>query len=104
MSVHGRTREDALGRLAERLDTRNFRDFATVVAQSERHGTPLADSLRKLAGSVRVHTITTMQAKMARLPVLLILPTLAFVLPGILIIVGGPAFIRLTESLGQFGK
>ena len=104
MSVHGRTREDALRRLAERLDTRNFRDFATVVAQSERHGTPLADSLRKLAGSVRVHTITNMQAKMARLPVLLILPTLAFVLPGILIIVGGPAFIQLTESLGQFGK
>ena len=104
MSVHGRTREDALRRLAERLDTRNFRDFATVVAQSERHGTPLADSLRKLAGSVRVHTITTMQAKMARLPVLLILPTLAFVLPGILVIVGGPAFIQLTESLGQFGK
>ena len=104
MSVHGRTREDALGRLAGRLDSRNFRDFATVVAQSERHGTPLADSLRKLAGSVRVATIATMQAKMARLPVLLILPTLAFVLPGILVIVGGPAFIQLTESLGQFGK
>ncbi|MXY55503.1 MAG: type II secretion system F family protein, partial [Gammaproteobacteria bacterium] len=95
MSVHGRTREDALGRLASHLDSRDFRDFATTVAQSERHGTPLADSLRKLAGSVRVQVIAAMQAKVARLPVLLILPTMAFVLPGIIVIVGGPAFVNL---------
>lgn len=104
MSLHGRTREDALGRLASRLDSREFRDLATTVSQSERHGTPLADSLRKLASSVRVQTIASMQARLARLPVLLILPTLAFVLPGIMVIVGGPAFVRLIESLDEFAK
>ena len=104
MSVHGRTREDALGRLAGRLDSREFRDLATTVSQSERHGTPLADSLRKLASSIRVQAIATMQARLARLPVLLILPTLAFVLPGIMVIVGGPAFVQLVESLDQFGQ
>ena len=102
MSVHGRSREDALGRMAAHLDSRDFRDFATTVAQSGRHGTPLADSLRKLASSVRVQVIASMQAKVARLPVLLILPTLAFVLPGIIVIVGGPAFVHLTESLESF--
>lgn len=104
MSVHGRTREDALSRLASRLDSREFRDFATTVSQSERHGTPLADSLRKLASSVRVEAIAAMQARIARLPVLLILPTLAFVLPGIMVIVGGPAFVQLVQSLDEFGK
>ena len=104
MSVHGRTRENALGRLAGRLDSREFRDLATTVSQSERHGTPLADSLRKLASSIRVQAIATMQARLARLPVLLILPTLAFVLPGIMVIVGGPAFVQLVESLDQFGQ
>lgn len=102
MSVHGRTREEALDRLAGRLDNQDFRDLATTVAQSERHGTPLADSLRKLANSVRVKTMAEMQAKMARLPVLLILPTLAFVLPGIMVIVGGPAFVQLMGSLDEF--
>ena len=102
MSVHGRTREDALDRLAGRLDNQDFRDLATTVAQSERHGTPLADSLRKLANSVRVKTMAEMPAKMARLPVLLILPTLAFVLPGIMVIVGGPAFVQLMGSLDEF--
>lgn len=102
MSVHGRTRDDALSRLATQLDSRDLRDFATTVAQSERHGTPLADSLRKLAASVRVQVIAAMQAKVARLPVLLILPTLAFVLPGIIVIVGGPAFVHLVENLESF--
>ena len=103
MSVHGRTREDALGRLAGRLDGQNFRDLATTVAQSERHGTPLADALRKLASSVRVEAISRMQERMARLPTLLIVPSIACVLPGIMVIIGGPAFIQLTQSLSDFG-
>lgn len=104
MNVHGRTRQQALVRMAERLDDQNFRDLATTVSQSERHGTPLADSLRKLGSSMRVETITAMQAKMSRLPVLLILPTLAFVLPGIMVIVGGPAFVQLMDSLSDFAS
>ena len=103
MNVHGRSREEALGRLAERVDCQSFGDLAMTVAQSERHGTPLADALRKLAGSVRVETISRMQEKMARLPTLLIIPSIACILPGILVIVGGPAMVRLTQSLGNFG-
>lgn len=103
ISVHGRTREEALNRLAERLDSQSFRDLAITVAQSERHGTPLADSLRKLAGSVRVDTISRMQARMVRLPTLLVIPSVICLLPGIMVIVGGPAFVRLTSSLANFG-
>lgn len=104
MSVHGRTREESLQRLATRLDSKDFRDFATTVGQSERHGTPLADSLRKLASSVRVQMINDVQANIARLPVLMVLPTMAFVLPGIIVIVGGPAFVQLAESLSEFAS
>ena len=100
MSVYGMTREDALTHLAERLESQHFKDFAMTVAQSERHGTPLADSLRKLAASMRVQTISAMQARMARLPVLLVVPTITLVLPGILVMLAGPALIRLTEQLG----
>lgn len=104
MNVHGRTRGDALSRLAKRLDSQNFSDFAVTVAQSERHGTPLADSLRKLAESIRVQNVARMQAKMGRLPTLLILPSIAFLLPGIMIIVGGPAFVQMTTGLESFGS
>ena len=104
MSVHGRTRADALGRLAARLDSQDFKDLAVTVSQSERHGTPLADALRKLAGSMRVQSVARMQEKMGRLPTLLIVPSIAFVLPGILVIVGGPAFVQMTTSLGNVGS
>ena len=102
ISVHGRTREDALGRLARRLDSQQFRDLATTVSQSERHGTPMADALRKLANSARVDAVSRMQEKLARLPTLLIVPSIAFVLPGILVIVGGPAFVQLMDNLDAF--
>ena len=103
VGVHGRTRGEALNRLAERLDSQTFRDLTITVSQSERHGTPLADALRKLASSVRVEAISRMQEKMARLPTLLVIPSVACLLPGILVIVGGPAFVQLTESLGNVG-
>ena len=101
MSVHGRNREEALGRVAERLDSQDMRDLTTTVAQSERHGTPTADALRKLASSVRIETISRMQAKMARLPTLLVLPSIAFMLPGILVLTGGPALIKLLDELSK---
>ena len=103
MTVHGRSREEAMNRLAARLDLQVFKDLATTVSASERYGTPLAEALATFAKSARVEAIASMQARIARLPVLLVLPTLTFVLPGIIVIVGGPAFVSLTESLTGVG-
>jgi len=103
LRVHGRTRGEALGRLAERLDSHHFRDLAMTVDQSERHGTPLADALRRLGSSIRVESIARVQEKMARLPTLLVVPSIAGILPGILLIVGGPAFLKLGENIATVG-
>lgn len=104
MRIHGLNREEALGRVAQRLDLQSLKDLTTTVAQSERQGTPAADALRRLSSSVRVEMITGMQAKMARLPTLLIIPSMVFLLPGLLVIVGGPAFVQLIEGLGSVGN
>ncbi len=104
MGVHGRTRLEAVSRLAGRVDLPEFRDLAVAVGQSERHGTPLVDALRRLAAATRVRTVTDMQAKLARLPVLMVLPTMAFVLPGILVIVGGPAFVGFGVAMSEMGE
>ena len=103
MRIHGLNREEALGRVAQRLDLQSLKDLTTTVAQSERQGTPAADALRRLSSSVRVEMITSMQVKMARLPTLLIIPSMAFLIPGLLVIVGGPAFVQLIEGLGAVG-
>ncbi len=103
MRIHGMNREEALGRVAQRLDLQSMKDLTTTVAQSERQGTPAADALRRLSSSVRVEMITEMQAKMARLPTLLILPSMVFLLPGLLVIVVGPAFVQIVRDLGGVG-
>ena len=103
MRIHGLNREEALGRVAQRLDLQSMKDLTTTVAQSERQGTPAADALRRLSSSVRVEMITEMQAKMARLPTLLILPSMVFLLPGLLLIVVGPAFVQIIRDLGGVG-
>ncbi len=103
MRIHGLNREEALGRVAQRLDLQTLKDLTTTVAQSERQGTPAADALRRLSSSVRVELITDMQAKMARLPTLLIIPSMVFLLPGLLVIIGGPAFVQLMQGLSGVG-
>lgn len=104
MRIHGLNREEALGEVAKRLDIQALKDLTTTVAQSERQGTPAADALRRLSRSVRVEMVTDMQTKMARLPTLLIIPSMVFLLPGLLVIVGGPAFVRLIEGLSAVGS
>ena len=103
MRIHGLNREEALGRVAQRLDLQSLKDLTTTVAQSERQGTPAADALRRLSSSVRVEMITDMQAKMARLPTLLIIPSMVFLLPGLLVIIAGPAFVQLMQGLSGVG-
>ena len=103
MRIHGLNREEALGRVSQRLDLQSMKDLTTTVSQSERQGTPAADALRRLSSSVRVEMVTEMQAKMARLPTLLIIPSMVFLLPGLLVLVAGPAFVRLIEDLGAVG-
>lgn len=99
MSVHGRSRDDALTRVADRLDSREIRDLAITVAQAERHGTPTADALRNLASSARVDALARVEAKIARLPTLMVMPSIACLLPGFLVIVGGPAILQLVREL-----
>lgn len=103
MGVRGVSRLDALARISDRLDSQPLRDMAVSVGQSERFGTPLADTLRKLNSSLRIAQISRMQEKAARLPTLLVVPSIACLLPGILVIVGGPAFVQLTTTLGNVG-
>ena len=102
IAVHGRARADAIRRVGDRLDSEELRDLGTIVGQSERHGTPLADALRKLAGSLRISRTTQMQEKAGRLPTLLVLPTIGGMIPGLMVIVAGPSFVELTTSLQDF--
>jgi tight adherence protein C len=63
------------------------------------YGTPLTEALRMLSAEMRLEVLTRFEARAARLPVLLTLPTVVFILPCVFMIVGGPAMIQVIHAL-----
>lgn len=92
-----------LSNLAARVDIEGVRGMATTLIQAMRYGTPLAQALRVLAAEMRTHRLARFEEKAARLPVLLTLPMVLFILPCVFIVVGGPAVIDILSMFSAQG-
>jgi tight adherence protein C len=92
-------RRDALGNLAKRVDTPSVRGLVNTLAQTEKYGTPLAQALRVLAGEFRNMRMMKAEEKAARLPAILTVPMIIFILPPLFIILLGPAIIQVLAAL-----
>ena len=88
----------ALTNLGERTGLESIKRLTTTLIQTMQYGTPLGEALRQLGGEMRQETLIRFEEKAARLPVLLTLPMVAFVLPCIFIVVAGPAGLRLVAA------
>lgn len=86
--------------LGERCGVDSARRLATTLLQSAQYGTPLTEALRGLASELRAELITRFEARAARMPVLLTLPMVAFILPAVFLVIGGPAVIQVMHALG----
>lgn len=95
-------RSIAMDRFAERADVDGLRRLASTLAQAMRYGTPLSQALRALAGDQRNERMMRLETKAQRLPALLVLPLVMFILPPLFIILAGPNFLRLAEVIGNF--
>ncbi|MDD9905160.1 MAG: type II secretion system F family protein, partial [Rhodospirillaceae bacterium] len=67
--------------------------------QTEKYGTPLAQSLRVLARELRDERLMAAEAKAARLPVTLMVPMVIFILPVLFIVLIGPGAINILDGL-----
>ncbi len=88
----------ALTNLGERTGLESVKRLTTTLIQTMQYGTPLGEALRQLGSEMRTETLIRFEEKAARLPVLLTLPMVAFVLPCIFIVVAGPAALRLVAA------
>ena len=95
----GADRRAVLEDLCERTPAEGLRDFATTVIQGERYGTPMGQSIQNIAGNERLQRAARIEAQAGRLPVLMSIPMLLLVVPGILVLVGGPAFMLAIRGL-----
>jgi tight adherence protein C len=97
----GADRRTALNGLGERTGLDTMKRFAATLIQTMQFGTPLTHALRVLASEMRTDMLTKYEEKAARLPVLLTMPMILFILPVIFIVVGGPAGVRISQMFAK---
>jgi len=92
-------RHKALRNLSDRTDMSKLRALVNSLIQAERYGTPIANSLRVLSNEFRDERLIKAEEKAARLPAIMTIPLILFVLPSLFMIIMGPAVIRVLDAM-----
>jgi tight adherence protein C len=92
-------RKKALTNLADRVDMPEIRGITGVLIQTEKYGTPVAQALRVLASEFREQRMLRAEQKAARLPAIMTIPMIIFILPTLFIVVLAPAAIKLMKII-----
>lgn len=95
----GRSHEDALRRMADRAGADEIKAFATLLIQSTKLGSSVAQTLRVYASEMRERRRMRAEEKAHRLPVLLSVPLVGCMLPVMIGVLMLPAVIRVIRSL-----
>ena len=92
-------RRDALRTVAARVGVEGVQRLCATLIQSIQYGTPLGQALRILSVEMRQNALTAFEERAGRLPVLLTLPMVLFILPCIFMVVAGPAAIAIMREM-----
>jgi tight adherence protein C len=95
----GRPRRDVLHDLGRRTGVADVRALAAVLIQAERFGSSIATALRVQSDSMRVKRRQLAEEKAAKCAVMLILPLVLFIFPGIFVVLVGPAGIQISTTM-----
>lgn len=93
------SRRDALLNLSKRVDISAMHSLVNTLIQTERYGTPLAQSLRALANELRDERMLKAEEKAAKLPATMTVPMILFILPSVFIVLIGPAALQVYHTL-----
>lgn len=91
-------RKQALGNLASRADFQSMTTLVNTLLQTEKYGTPLAVALRVLAAEMREQRLMKAEEKAARLPAIMTIPMIVFILPALFIVLIGPAVLKAIDA------
>lgn len=94
-------RRQALDGLRKRIDLPSVHSLCSTLEQTEKFGTPLAQALRVLSAEQRQDRMMRAEEKAARLPAIMTVPMILFILPAIFIVVLGPAIISIMDAFSN---
>jgi len=91
----------AFDNLNARTNLSGIRGVVNTLLQTAKFGTPLAHSLRVLAAEFREARMIRAEEKAARLPALLTVPMIIFILPTLFIVLLGPAALNVIDTFAK---
>jgi tight adherence protein C len=100
----GKPRLDAWRSMAERLDIEFIRQFVTMLVQTERFGTPIANALGVFSDTLRARRMQAAEETAAKTGVKLLFPLVLFIFPSIFVVSLGPAIINLQRMFQDLTK
>jgi tight adherence protein C len=95
----GRSRHDALRSLSRRVDLPEVDALVTLLIQADTFGTSIARTLRVYSDTLRTSRFQRAQQVAAKLPVKMLFPLVLFIFPALFVVLLGPAFLRIMETL-----
>jgi tight adherence protein C len=95
----GASRSEALQHLSDRNDVAELRTFVTAVSQSEDYGIPVAHVLRVQADELRLRRKQRAEERAMKIPVKMVFPLVLCIFPSLMIVLMGPAALRIYRAL-----
>ncbi|MEO8722638.1 MAG: type II secretion system F family protein [Sphingobium sp.] len=91
-------RRMAFENLASRVNLEALKGVVTTMIQTEKYGTPLASALRVLSAEFRHERMMRAEEKAARLPAIMTVPLILFILPTLFVVILGPAACSISTA------
>jgi tight adherence protein C len=95
----GASRETALRNLALRTGLEEVGTFASMMAQADRFGASIGDSLRVFSDDLRYRRQVRAEELAAKVPTKMLFPLVVFIFPSIIMVIMGPAVIQIIRTI-----
>ncbi len=99
----GKPRINAWRDMADRTQLETVKEFASMLAQSDRFGTPVSKALSTFADGLRKRRSQLVEELAAKTAIKLMFPLVLFIFPSMFIVLLGPAALTISRNLGTLG-
>jgi len=96
----GTPRDEALRHLGERTGVDDVRSLTSMLLQTDRFGTSIADALRVHADTLRTKRMQKAEEAAAKTTVKMLFPLIFFIFPSIFVVLVGPAVFLFRDFFG----
>lgn len=101
----GKTRQEAFRNMGRRVNMPEISSFVRTMVQADKMGTSIEDALCRQSEEALTRRFERGERQALKAPIKLLFPLLVFILPVILIIVGGPVMLQfLTGDISGIGS